>query len=98
MLFGIGISRVSHSQPEPGFGGVITRTSGSAKYRTSPGLINVAEGMFDPVGERDDVATAAPLTVYVGEVKDDNLVFEPEPSTNFAGEVVPYACGLPPGR
>src|ERR1700734_1879310 len=98
MLFGIGTMRSSHSQPEPGFGGVMTSVSGSMMYRHSPGFTTAPEGMFDPVGDSVPCDTEAPLMVYVGALNATSFVLEPAPSRNLAGEAVPYAAGLPPGR
>ena len=65
-MFGIRFSSKSMFHPEPALGFKATSEYGSMNQRHSPGLIVVAEGMFDPVGDAVPTPTAAPLNLYVG--------------------------------
>ena len=49
-------------------------------HRHSPGLMVVAEGMFEPVGDAVPALTETPFSLYVGVRNGVSCVVPPTPS------------------
>jgi len=80
MLFGMRFSSKVMFQPDPAFGFIATIAYGSRKYRHSPGLMVVFDGMFEPVGDSAPVETFTPFSLKVGVRNGVNWVVPPAPS------------------